>query len=112
MPLVFLDGSSATLVAPASFGVQDMTVSIYTSGGLMGIDRTIDFRYRDGSSFMLEGPLETYEGARGSTVELWHPHPEHPAECPNLVYRFGDWFVRVRTCQGELSQQERESWAR
>lgn len=112
MPLVFVDGSSGEAVAPPELGIQEMSAAIYTSAGLGGVDRTIDFRYRNGSSFMYEGPLETYEGVDGSTVEMWHPVPESPAECPNLVFRFGDWFVGVRTCQDELSQSERESWAR
>lgn len=61
---------------------------------------------------MHEGPVPVYEGANGSEVELWHRAPEMPAGCPNLVYRFGDWFVGVRTCQGELSEPDRRAWAR
>jgi hypothetical protein len=92
-----------------------MSASIYTSAGLGGVDRTIDFRYLDGSSFMHDGPLQTYEAGDGSTVELWEPipnmPPDIPAECPNLVFHFGDWFVGVRTCQDELSDAERRNWA-
>jgi hypothetical protein len=115
MPLTFVDGSSAEVVAPPNLGVQDMSAVIYTSGGLGGVDRTIDFRYLDGSSFMHDGPLQTYEAGDGSKVELWEPTPnmppDIPAECPNLVFHFGDWFVGVRTCQDELSDAERQNWA-
>ena len=89
-----------------------MTAAIYTSAGLGGVDRTIDFRYLDGSTLMNEGPLEAYEGVEGSRVELWNPVPDMRAGCPNLVFRFGAWFVGVRTCQDELSESEKQSWAR
>lgn len=112
MPLTFVDGSSAEAVAPPNLGIQDMAAAIYTSGGLGGVDRTIDFNYGDGSVLMHEGPLKSYEGVDGSTVELWKPEPGTPAGCPNLVYRFGDWFVGVRTCQDELTESEEENWAR
>ena len=112
MPLTFLDGSSGEALAPRDLGIQTMSAAIYTAAGLGGVDRTIDFRYRDGSTFMHEGPLETYEGPNGSPVEVWNPVPDMPAECPNLVFRFGDWFVGVRTCQDDLSDAEKKSWAR
>lgn len=110
MPLVFVDGSSATAVAPVDLGIQDMSAAIYTSGGLGGVDRTMDFS-RNSSSLMGEGPLESYEGVDGTTVEVWEPI-DHPAECPSLVFRFGDWFVGVRTCQDELTESEKREWAR
>lgn len=112
MPLVFVDGSSAEAVAPDDLGIQGMSVAIYTSGGVGGVDRTIDFSFGNGSWLMHEGPLRTYEGVDGSKVELWKPSPDTPAGCPNLVYRFDEWFVGVRTCQDELSESERQSWAR
>jgi hypothetical protein len=71
----------------------------------------MDFRYLNGSSFMYEGPLEAYEGDGGAPVEVWKG-PPGDWECPNLVFRFGDWFVGVRTCQGELSESEKRDWAR
>lgn len=111
MPITFVDGSSGEIVAPPELGVQEMATAIYTSGGLGRVDRTMDFRYRDGSTFMHEGPLDVYEGADGSPVELWHPIPVFAYECPNLVFRFGPWFVGVRTCQDELSVPEMERWA-
>ncbi|MGH2756671.1 MAG: hypothetical protein ACRDI3_02670 [Actinomycetota bacterium] len=110
MPLVFVDGSSAEVVAPPELGIQDMAAAIYTSGGLGGVDRTIDFQYGDGSVFMEQGPLESYRGS-GADVEMWIPDPSLPAGCPNLVYRFGDWFIGVRTCQSELGPDERKQWA-
>ncbi|MEO8322936.1 MAG: hypothetical protein ABI571_02230, partial [Actinomycetota bacterium] len=112
MPLTFVDGSTAEAIAPLRLGIQDMPASIYTSAGLGGVDRTLNFRYVDGSTFMHEGPLGTYEGVDGTTVELWQPNPDLLAECPNLVFRFGDWFVGVRTCQRELSESEKGDWAR
>lgn len=112
MPLVFVDGSSADAVSPPELRVQDMAAAIYTSGGLDGVDRTIRFLHGSGTSLMHEGPLDSYEGSEGSTVELWRPVEDDPAGCPHLVYRFGSWFVGVRTCQDELSEAEREQWAR
>ena len=111
MPLTFVDGSSAEAVAPGDLGVQHMSAAIYTAGGLEGVDRTIDFRYEDGSAFMDQGPLESYRGSEAA-VEMWIPVPDMPAGCPNLVYRFGEWFVAVRTCQSELGPAERREWAR
>jgi hypothetical protein len=111
MPLVFVDGSSGEVVAAPELGIQDMSAAIYTSGGLGGVDRTINFLYGDGDAMMHEGPLEIYEGVDGGTVEVWNPAPKTYG-CPNLVYRFGDWFVGVRTCQDELSESEKEDWAR
>ena len=52
MPLTFVDGSSAEAVAPPNLGIQDMSAAIYTSGGLGSVDRTMDFRYLNGSSFI------------------------------------------------------------
>jgi hypothetical protein len=83
----------------------------FTAGGLGGVDRTISFLYRDASPFRYSGPLETYEGRDGKPVEVWRPVPR-AYECPNLVYSFGDWFVGVRTCQGQLSESEKAEWAR
>jgi hypothetical protein len=60
---------------------------------------------------MYEGPLESYEGSDGIAVEVWEPAPDTDF-CPNLVYRFGAWFVGVRTCQNDLSDQDKETWAR
>jgi hypothetical protein len=112
MPLTFVDGSRAEAVAPRDLGIQDMTAQMFTAAGLGGVDRTIGFAYGNGSAFMHEGPLETYEGTDGSEVELWEPGTEMPAGCPYLVYRFGEWFVGVRTCQDELSDSEKRVWAR
>lgn len=112
MPLTFVDGSGGEVVAPSDFGVQNMSAAIYTSGGLGGVDRTMDFRYKNGSSFMYEGPLETYESANGSRVELWNPVPETPFECPNLVFRFGHWYVGVRACQDHLIDSDKAQWAK
>ncbi|HEX2296422.1 MAG TPA: hypothetical protein VHN37_14090 [Actinomycetota bacterium] len=111
MPLTFVDGSVATVVADPDLGLQDMTVSIYTAGGLGGVDRTMNFRYGEPAGFAHEGPLETYEGYNGRPVEVWKGTPGD-WECPNLVFRFEDWYVGVRTCQRELSTHEKELWAR
>lgn len=112
MPLTFVDGTSGEAVAPSDLGIQTMSAAIYTAAGLGGVDRTIDFLYRDGSTFMHEGPLETYKGVNGSPVELWKPVPHVWGRCPNLIFRFGAWFVGVRNCQDKLSDAERKIWAR
>lgn len=44
-------------------------------------------------------------------MEVWKGTPG-VWECPNLVFRFEDWYVGVRTCQGELSKRQKEQWAR
>lgn len=111
MPLTFVDGSSAEVEAPSELGIQDMSAAIYTAGGLGGVDRTMNFRYGHPAGFVHEGPLETYEGYDAGVVEVWKGAPGY-WECPNLVFRFGDWFVGVRTCQGELSVRDKEMWAR
>jgi hypothetical protein len=111
MPLTFVDGSTTEIVFPKDLGLQDMRAQIFTAGGLGGVDRTIDFLYRDASSFKHEGPLETYDGHEGQPVEVWKPAPRTYG-CPNLVYRFGNWYVGVRTCQGQLSDSEKAEWAR
>ena len=59
----------------------------------------------------IPGRLETYEGHDGQPVQVWKPAPRTYL-CPNLVYQFGDWYVGVRTCQGELSGSEKADWAR
>jgi Tol biopolymer transport system component len=111
MPATFLDGSTAEIVFPEALGLQDMRAQIFTAGGLEGVDRTINFLYGDPSSLRHSGPTETYGGHDGQPVEVWKPAPRTYG-CPNLVYRFGDWFVGVRTCQGELSESEKADWAR
>lgn len=110
MPLVFVDGSSAEVVALSELGIQRMTAAMYTAGGLGGVDRTMNFRYGSPGSLFHEGPLETYEGYDGEPVEVWKG-PPGDWECPNLVFHFGDWFVGVRTCQRELSVHDKEMWA-
>lgn len=111
MPLVFVDGSAGEVIAPPDLGIQNMSAAIYTAGGLRGVDRTMSFRYGEPAGFVHEGPLETYEGYNGQPVEVWEGTPGD-WECPNLVFRFEDWYVGVRTCQGELSAREKELWAR
>jgi hypothetical protein len=110
MRVTFVDGSEGEIVAAGALDIGTKDVWIFTSGGLDDVDRTIDFGYGDGSAFMDQGPLETYRGSAG-TVEMWMPHPDIPAGCPYLVYRFGEWFAGVRTCQSELGPAERREWA-
>lgn len=111
MPLTFVDGSSAEVVAPPDLGIQEMSASIYTAGGLVGVDRTMNFRFGEPAGLVHEGPLETYEAYDGRAVEVWKGTPGD-WECPNLVFRFEDWYVGVRTCQRELSTREKDQWAR
>ena len=111
MPLTFVDGSSGEVIAPPELGIQEMSAAIYTVGGLGSVDRTMNFRYGEPAGFVHEGPLETYEGYDGQPVEVWKGTPGD-WECPNLVFRFEDWYVGVRTCQRDLSAREKELWAR
>lgn len=111
MPVTFVDGSKGEIVADKSLRVDRMAAQIYTAGGLGGVDRTINFSYGVADAMMHEGPLESYEGPGGSPVEVWEPAPDTYL-CPNLVHRFGGWFVGVRTCQNELSVAQKRTWAR
>lgn len=111
MPLVFPDGSSGEVVAPVDLGIQRMAIAVFSAGGLGRVDRTMNFRYGEPAGLTHEGPLETYEGHGGHAVELWEGAPGH-WECPNLVFRFGSWYVGVRSCQGDLSTRDKEQWAR
>lgn len=112
MPVTFVDGSRAELVFDVHLRPKDLGVYGFTSGGLGGIDRTLVFRHAEGQIYeMHSGPLETYEGHAEGTVEVWEGPPgDFP--CPHLIYRFGNWFVAVRTCQGQLSKDEKAQWAR
>jgi hypothetical protein len=109
MPVTFVDGSSAELVFPNGLGLGDMGALMFTAGGLGNVDRGIDFRYGDGSCLMGDGPTQVYEGAGGTRVETWVGPPEC-LDGGHLVYRFGDWFVGVRT--DRLIEAERGEWAR
>ena len=112
MPVSFVDGSRAELVFDVRLRPKDLGVYGFTSGGLGGVDRTLVFRHAEGQIYeMHSGPLETYEGHAEGTVEVWEGPPgDFP--CPHLIYRFGNWFVAVRTCQGQLSKDEKAQWAR
>lgn len=113
VPVTFVDGSSAEVVADRALGVQGMSAQVFTAGGLGAVDRTMSFRSgRGGAAFMHEGPLDAYAGAGDSVVELWRPHRGFPGRSPYLVYRFGGWSIGVRTGQPVLSRDERRAWAR
>jgi hypothetical protein len=111
MPVSFPGGTRAELLFGEDLRPQDLGVSAVTSGGLGGVDRDVYLLYGDGSGIMGSGPLRAYEGYGGGTVEVWDP-PDESVPCPNLVYRFGAWFVEVRTCQDDLSEVEEATWAR
>lgn len=111
MPLVFVDGSSATAVAPVDLGIQRMSAALSTYGGLGRVDRSLIFSYDDVAGLRHEGPLETYEGHLGEPVELWEGTPGF-WECPHLVFRFDEWDVGVRACEEDLTEHEKEQWAR
>ena len=111
MPITFIDGSSAEVMFDEDLRPNELGAYGEIAGGLGRVDRSIYFRYGTGSQFKGSGPLATYEGHGGTTVEEWEP-PPGSFGCPNLVFRFGDWFVGVRTCQDELSSKEKAEWAR
>ena len=116
MPVTFVDGTTAEVVFHGDLGADELGTYGEIAGGLGEIDRSIYFRYGTGSQFKASGPLASYEGHGGSTVEEWTPPPETFGSgnfaCPILVFRFGDWFVGVRTCYDELSSEEKAQWAR
>lgn len=111
MPITFVDGSAAEVLFTPDLRPGRLGTYGQIAGGLPRVDRSISFRHGDDAAFTGSGPLATYEGRGGTTVEEWEPPPDS-FRCPNLVLRFGDWFVGVRTCQDELSQQEKAEWAR
>jgi streptogramin lyase len=111
MPVTFVDGTTAEVIFRGDLGADELGTYGEIAGGLGDIDRSIYFRYGTASQFEGSGPLASYEGHGGSTVEEWEPPPDSFA-CPNLVFRFGDWFVGVRTCQDDLSSAEKAQWAR
>lgn|GEM_PF-7067404 len=110
MPLTFVDGTTAELTFPPGLGIEDYGAQIFTAGGLGGIDRTIDFRYGAPTVFAHEGPLASYPG-RDGTVEEWRGSDELEAGFTYLIYRFGDWYVAVRTAQDHLNEDDKRSWA-
>jgi streptogramin lyase len=117
MPVSFVDGTTAEVVFRGDLGADELGTYGEIGGGLGEVDRSIYFRYGTGSQFTGSGPLAAYEGHAGSTVEEWTPPSDAfggllDAECPILVFRFGDWFVGVRTCLDELSSEEKAQWAR
>lgn len=113
LPVTFLDGTSVTLRAHRSLKIQKMYGQPYTSGGIARIDRTIEFFYGESEHDLHQGPMETYPGSDGSKVEVWEPRPlEGEEDCPNLIYRYRSWGAAVRTCQDELTDEEKEIWAR
>ena len=111
VPITLVDGTTAELLLHEDLSPHELGTYGEIAGGLGQVDRSIYFRFGDGSAFKGSGPLATYEGHGGTTVEEWEPPPGSYA-CPNVVFRFGDWFVGVRTCQGELSSEEKAQWAR
>ena len=117
MPVIFVDGTTAEVVFRGDLRADELGTYGEIAGGLGEVDRSIYFRYGTGSQFKGSGPLASYEGRGESTVEEWTP-PSNAfggllgAECPILVFRFGDWFVGVRTCYDDLSSEEKAQWAR
>ena len=110
MPITFVDGTTAELLLDENLRPSELGTYGEIAGGLAQVDRSMYFRYGDDSAFKGSGPIATYEGHGGTTVEEWTP-PPGTFICPNLVFRFGDWFVGVRTCQDDLSAEEKAEWA-
>jgi hypothetical protein len=111
MPVTFVDGTTAEVLFRDDLRPHELGTYGEIAAGLRRADRSIYFRYGSVSEFKGSGPLASYEGRSGATVEEWAP-PPRTFGCPNLVFRFGDWFVGVRTCQDELSPEEKAEWAR
>jgi hypothetical protein len=111
MPITFVDGGSAEILFRPDLRPDELGTYGEIAGGLGEVERSIYFRYGDGSLFKGSGPLESYEGSGGAKAEVWEPPPDSPFLGPNLVFRFGNWFVGVRTFQDELSNNEKAEWA-
>ena len=116
MPVTFVDGTTAEVVFRGDLMADELGTYGEIGGGLGEVDRSIYFRYGTASQFKGSGPLASYAGHGRSTVEEWTPPSDAfgglHAGCPILVFRFGDWFVGVRTCLDELSSEEKAQWAR
>jgi streptogramin lyase len=115
MPVTFVDGTIAEVVFGGNLRPHELGTSGEIVGGLEEIDRAIYYRYGTGSLFKGSGPLASYEGHGGSTVEEWMPHADafpFITDCSVLVFQFGDWFVGARTCDDQLSSEEKADWAR
>jgi len=94
MPLTFLDGSSAEAVAATGLGIQDMSATIYTSGGLGVVDRTMDFRYWMVRHSCIRAP--------------WKPMRVRTGRRLNCGTQSQTWLLDARTlCFGSISG----SWA-
>jgi streptogramin lyase len=111
MPVTFVDGTTAEVMFREDLRPGELGTYGEIAGGLGEIERSIYFRYGTASQFKGSGPLTSYQGRGGSTVEEWEPPPDS-FDCPILVFQFGDWFVGVRTCFDELSPEEKAQWAR
>jgi hypothetical protein len=115
MPVTFVDGTTAEVVFRGDLRADELGTYGEIVGGLEEIDRAIYFRYGTGSWFKGSGPLATHQGHGGSTVEEWMPSADtfpFITDCSVLVFRFGDWHVGVRTCDEQLSSEEKTDWAR
>jgi hypothetical protein len=110
MPVTFVDGTTAEVVFRGDLRADELGTYGEIAGGLGEVERSIYFRYGTDSQFKGSGPLASYQGHGGSTVEEWEPPPDS-FDCPILVFGFGDWFVGVRTCYDELSSEEKAQWA-
>lgn len=111
MPVTLVDGTTTEVLFREELKPHELATYGEIAGGLGRVDRSIYFHYGNASAFKGSGPLALYEGRGGAPVEEWEPPPDTFA-CPNLVFRFGDWFIGVRTCQDELSSEEKAEWAR
>jgi hypothetical protein len=85
MPLVFVDGSRGEVVAPPELGIQSMSASIHTAGGLRRVDRTLTFRYGEPVDLVYQGPLESCEGYDGGRVEVRSPRTVSSSFLQNLL---------------------------
>ena len=112
MSVTFADGSSTELVFPTRLGLQDVGFYGLAGGRIGDVVQTIQYVHGDAIDVKGSGPLETYKGYDGSSVELWQPPADFAIDCPYLIYRFGDWSAAASSCPENLSQDERAVWAK
>jgi hypothetical protein len=110
MPVTFPDGSTAQLVYPPDLDLAGLGVRPYWAG----CSRDFWFHHYDpiGTLYDPEGPLQTWTGADGSTVGLWHGTDEEPGvdgePIDYLVFHFGAWTVLVYDYGGDAALTDEE----
>lgn len=125
LPLVFPDGTRASLFYPPELDIAGLGVYPYSSGELQGkspargrsdvVGRDFWIFHRDLEDVLvaLNGGmprlLAEYEGADGQTIGFW----DIDSDFPHLGFQFGRWAVLVYdyTDGAAMTDAERASWA-